>query len=487
MISNLSYETEIVSDDIVYANIGDGPTFTPIDIGLSDQMALISPDTAFWCLIKKEKLSSYITDQDLLKTYQQHSKRLEQEMNNLRFHLKTTAVYFNPTDRCNLNCSYCYIPSEKRKDGQHMSTEQLLNALKTLKSYFSLTLPPNRLPEIIFHGAEPLTNKAAMFAGIEQYVQDFRFGIQTNGTLLEDEDITFLKSKRVAIGLSLDSHIEEIANQTRKTWDNKGIYKQVLHCMEKLKGYPNYSVICTATQKNMHQLPALVDFFHEAEVPACMLNPVRCTLSGAREIKPHDLDLAHYYLRALERSYELFKSSGRKLIIANFANVLLSIVAPTARKLMCDISPCGGGRSFFALSASGDLYPCSEFIGLSEFVGGNLFNIEKNSSEKETKAQAIKKDIDNIVFNSKPFSMVRGRRVEDIKSCQSCAIRHFCGSPCPAEAFTMNGGMKEKGAFCKLYEKQVQYAFKLVAENKFKDFLWDNWDKNLVSTFNYIQ
>lgn len=38
---------------------------------------------------------------------------------------------------------------------------------------------------------------------------------------------------------------------------------------------------------------------------------------------------------------------------------------------MCDISPCGG-RTFFALAADGGLYPCSEFIGLAHFNGGNL-------------------------------------------------------------------------------------------------------------------
>ena len=39
----------------------------------------------------------------------------------LRFGLKPSAVYFNPTERCNLNCTYCYIPEDMRRNGQHMS------------------------------------------------------------------------------------------------------------------------------------------------------------------------------------------------------------------------------------------------------------------------------------------------------------------------------------------------------------------------------
>ena len=31
------------------------------------------------------------------------------------------------------------------------------------------------------------------------------------------------------------------------------------------------------------------------------------------------------------------------------------------------------GRCFFALAPNGDMFPCSEFIGLKDFRGGNLF------------------------------------------------------------------------------------------------------------------
>ena len=135
--------------------------------------------------------------------------------------------------------------------------------------------------------------------------------------------------------------------------------------------------------------------------------------------------------------------------MGNFANILLAIVAPTARRLMCDISPCGGGRCFFALAPNGDLFPCSEFIGLERFRGGNLF-----------------RDAIPDVLESEPFQLVTGRKVEDIEPCRRCAIRHFCGSPCPAEAHEMNGGMHRTGAFCEFYEEQVRYAFRLIADDK---------------------
>ena len=156
-----------------------------------------------------------------------------------------------------------------------------------------------------------------------------------------------------------------------------------------------------------------------------------CTLPSSRDVKPTDHAVAKCFIEAMETSHKLYKKTGRKLVVANFANILLSILAPTARRLMCDISPCGGGRSFFALAQNGDMFPCSEFIGLEDFKGGNLFRSDVAK-----------------VLQSKPFKLVTERKVEDIKPCDKCAVRHFCGSPCPAEAHEMNGGMDRTGAFC---------------------------------------
>lgn len=165
---------------------------------------------------------------------------------------------------------------------------------------------------------------------------------------------------------------------------------------------------------------------------------------------------------------ELYEQTGRKLIVGNFANILLAIIAPAARRLMCDISPCGGGRCFFAVAPNGDLFPCSEFIGLPEFCGGNLFQ-----------------DKIPAVLQSEPFRLVTGRKVEDIDPCRRCAIRHFCGSPCPAEAHQLNGGMNRTGAFCEFYEEQVRYAFREIADQRVDAFLWDGWDRDMQPTFDY--
>ena len=49
----------------------------------------------------------------------------------------------------------------------------------------------------------------------------------------------------------------------------------------------------------------------------------------------------------------------------------------------------------------------------------------------------------------------------------------------------MNGSMRRTGAFCEFYEEQVRYAFRLIADGIADDYLWDGWDKDTTTTFEW--
>ena len=129
----------------------------------------------------------------------------------------------------------------------------------------------------------------------------------------------------------------------------------------------------------------------------------------------------------------------------------MGIVAPQARRLTCDISPCGGGRYFLVITAKGDMIPCGEFISLKRFEGGNIFN------------SSIKKAI-----SSKPFREIRSRIVEKIPECDVCIYRNICGAPCLAEAYLLTKDINRKSPYCEFYKEIIQFAFKLIAEDKIK-------------------
>jgi len=349
-----------------------------------------------------------------------------------------------------------------------MSPEEVCASLEKLLIFFKEVLEDDAKPQVIFHGAEPMMVKDAVFEGISRYKDDFLFGIQTNGTLLTDEDLEFIKKNQVGLGISLDAPVEEIANSTRKSWTGKSGFKKVVEVIEKLSDYPAYNVITTVTKHNVSVLKDLVRFYYDLEVPVIMLNPVRCTQEGGRLSKPDDMVFLKEIIEALDLTYELYESHGRKLVVANFANIMAGILGPTGRRLMCDISPCGGGRCFFALAANGDIFPCSEFIGIPEFRAGNI--------NEEPLSDILKKE---------QIKMVTSRMVEKIEPCKSCAVRHFCGAPCPAEVYMLNGDLNTVAPFCNFYEGLIRYAFKIIAMGRENAYIWDGWEEETECTYNF--
>lgn len=448
-------------------NAGDSPHFDLLDIGHRDYAAVIEGDTAFWTLVPRTSALDHVFSQNFVSRFKKKQSQFQREMQGLRFGLVPSAVYFNPTERCNLNCRYCYIPASMRRSGTDMPAHRLLNALQILSDFFSRTLPKNSArPQVVFHGSEPLLAKKAVFSGIERFADRFSFGIQTNATLLDDEALEFIRRHEISLGISLDAHQAAIANKNRRNWHGEGSFNKLVAVLEKLAGYPHYSVIATVTRTNVDYLSDIVDFFHSHGVKVAMLNPVRCTQAGGRALKPDNVLFANQFARALDRAYELYKRTGHKLVIANFANVLTGMVAPTARRLMCDISPCGGGRCFFAVAATGDVFPCSEFIGIPEFNSGNLF---KNKIED--------------AFNSSAMKQITGRKVEDFIPCSRCAIRHFCGAPCPAEVYMCSSTLSAPPPYCEFYVEQVRYAFRVIASGCVDDYLLDGWNTGIKQVY----
>lgn len=207
-----------------YANTGYGPGFSVLEIGLPDLVAVVEPDTAFWVLVRREELKSEFWG-ELVRIFGERNSEFQSEMVSLRGSLKPSAAYFNPTEQCNFNCSYCYLPEQMRRSGKTMTTEELCAALDRLKTYFAATVPEGSKPQVIFHGSEPMLAREAVFAGIERFGADFSFGIQTNASLLDDEAIAFLTQQQVGIGVSLDGPVAEIADLTRKNWNGTGYFR----------------------------------------------------------------------------------------------------------------------------------------------------------------------------------------------------------------------------------------------------------------------
>jgi uncharacterized protein len=437
-----------------------GISFSNID---SDWKLALDPENIFWSVLPRSN-GDFMLPQNLIDLYKKEIKHLDTEMYNFRFNEPLNCVYIDPTDRCNANCPYCYIPSKIRKQGTQMTAEELDIVLSKIVDHFKKV---KKKPVIVFHAAEPLMVKDIIFSSIKKYHRKMLFGIQTNALLLEKEDVDFIKKYRVGIGISLDAATAAINNRSRVSRKGEGNYKKAVQALDWFKGYEGLNVICTVNKYNVNKLADLVKFLHKKRVPMVLLNPVRVTQKRSDKVKPDDRIYAKNLIKAIDTAMELTRKTGQQIVIGNFANVLLAIISPTARRMMCDISPCGGGRTFLTVTADGAMVPCGEFIGYKEFSGGNIF--------KTSIAKAMA---------SKPFKEIRARMVENIDECDTCDFRHICGSPCPAEMYA-RGNINKKAVFCDFYKEMIKHAFKMIAQDNVKYLLRDDSLDQMVYEYKY--
>ena len=112
-----------------YCNTGNGPLLQPIEIGHQDYVGLIDPDSAFWSLVRKDKVGTALTDEAFLKTLQKKRESFIDELQALRFGVQPLAVYFNPTERCNLNCNYPRRDEARRRP---YGSSQIIGSLSSV-------------------------------------------------------------------------------------------------------------------------------------------------------------------------------------------------------------------------------------------------------------------------------------------------------------------------------------------------------------------
>ena len=160
------------------------------------------------------------------------------------------------TDKCNLRCKYCY-ENKKEKD---ISFEHI----KNLIDYE--TKQGNKYSVVCFYGGEPLLKKELIKRTIE-YINSknsktkFYYGMTTNGTLIDDEFIQYMKdNKFLNIGYSIDG-IEKSQNLNRKTVDGKNTFNKVIENAKKtLKEFKNVVAMTVVTKNNINYLDESVRF-----------------------------------------------------------------------------------------------------------------------------------------------------------------------------------------------------------------------------------
>lgn len=168
-------------------------------------------------------------------------------------------LVMQPTTLCNLDCAYCYLPDRKR--------QALMPATVAEACARSITTQLNRFPvDVVWHGGEPTATPISHFrtllAPFESLRLDgrVRHGIQSNGTLIDDQWCNLLTDYDFEIGISIDG--PPWANRDRVDWRGGETFSRTRRGIEHLQAAGlDFTVICVVTPTTIDHADELVDFF----------------------------------------------------------------------------------------------------------------------------------------------------------------------------------------------------------------------------------
>ncbi|WP_319371236.1 radical SAM/SPASM domain-containing protein [uncultured Ilyobacter sp.] len=305
------------------------------------------------------------------------------------------------TNDCNLRCKYCYAEAGRKKEYMDFETAKL-----------ALHTPKNEKFSVQLTGGEPLMN----FEIIEKIYEEIknsklnvsRIMIQTNGTLITPEIAKKIKKMNIALGVSLDG--PPAANEKLRGKTSMAIDGLRALAAEGLMVNLN----CVVTSLNVNYLKDLVDFaFYLGNVKGIgldLLRKVGYANDFEDEIREADpADIKENLIKAHARTNELFRLSGKKIIIREIEEAKIRLVSKDICKGYCYAMH---GKSMVVVP-NGGIYPCGSFIGDPGYHMGNIKNIESLRKIK--------------IENNKP------------KRCVSCIYNDICPGGCPSRVIVNVG------------------------------------------------
>ena len=366
---------------------------------------------------------------------------------------KTTGVVkalcLHVAHTCNLNCAYCFAgQGEYQGERGLMSYEVGKQALDFLIE----NSKGRRNLEVDFFGGEPLMN----FDVVKRLVayarerekecgKNFRFTLTTNGVLIDDDVIDFSNREMSNVVLSLDGR-KEIHDRYRVDYAGKGSWDRIVPKFQKLveaRGNKNYYMRGTFTHANP-------DFLKDIEVMLDLgftelsMEPVVCAPDAPSALTAEDLPIV---LEQYEKLAEKMLKAHRAGKPFTFYHYMIDLKGgPCIYKR---VSGCGSGTEYMAVTPSGDLYPCHQFVGEDRFKLGDVWQGVTNTEIREEFAAC------NVY--SRP-------------ECRDCWAKLYCAGGCAANAYHATGSVTGVYSYgCDLFRKRMECAIMLEAAKMLED------------------
>ncbi|MHC1785916.1 MAG: thioether cross-link-forming SCIFF peptide maturase [Christensenellales bacterium] len=353
------------------------------------------------------------------------------------------ALCLNVAHTCNLTCSYCFA-AQGRYHG-----EQALMPYETGRQaldYLVAQSGRRRNLEVDFFGGEPLLNwevvkrLVAYGRGIEQAAgKHFRFTLTTNGMLLNEEIMAFCNREMHNVVLSLDGR-KEVHDRFRVDHKGRGSYDKVVPLFRQFaasRGGQGYYLRGTYTR---HNRDFLKDVLHMADLGFTQLSmePMVGDPHDPASLREEDLPILFQQYEALAVEMLRRKREGRGF---DFYHYQIDLQAGPC--LYKRLSGCGSGTEYLAVTPSGALYPCHQFVGDPAYLLGDVW------------AGVTRPEIQEAF---------RGCTLLARPACESCWAKLYCAGGCAANACHATGSIQGVYTFgCELFKKRLESALMLQA------------------------
>jgi uncharacterized protein len=320
-------------------------------------------------------------------------------------------VMLIPTLGCPSKCSYCWSSEE---GSPIMSIETIREVVVWLKNFRE-----DRVT-FTFHGGEPL------LAGPEFYRQVLpllsqglhhlnpEFAMQTNLWKLTPEIAKILAEYHVPLGSSIDGP-REINDLQR----GNGYFEKTMRGYEIAKAHGlNVRFICTFTNQSVKSREEIFNFFltngftlklHPALPSLRSENPKQWALD------PEEYGELLVYL--LDKSLE----HVHDMDIMNINDLCRCVF--TRQGNVCTFVNCMGNT--FAVGPDGGIYPCYRFVGMPEYVMGNVYDHPSRQDLEKSDAWKL---------------MHQFREYVDT-ACGECQHIKYCRGGCPYNAIAPTAGV----------------------------------------------
>ncbi len=354
------------------------------------------------------------------------------------------AMCLHAAHDCNLRCQYCFAATGDFHMGGRclLSYEVGVKALDWLVAHSGSRVNL----EVDFFGGEPLMN----FPVVKELVaygrsleaphnKRFKFTITTNALALNDEIIDFINKEMSNVVLSMDGR-KEVHDRMRPTVNGKGSYELIMPKMKQFvqaRGDKEYYVRGTFTAYNTDFAADVVHLADEG-FEQLSIEPVVTDPSVPYALKEEHLPAILDEYEKLAKLYYERRHNGQWF---NFFHFMIDLEGgPCLRKRL---TGCGAGNEYVAVTPTGDIYPCHQFVGRAGYQMGSVLTDE------------FDRDIQKTFHDSHVLAK---------EKCRDCFAKYFCSGGCAANAQAFSGDInKPNDMECQMERKRLECAMALYA------------------------